>query len=199
MNSGQGYLMKHLMQKQQDPLGLQGLPQVSPPRDGWPAIEASLRRDRRRRMVRRYAASALAAAAVAVLAVTVVVQQPPSGLPAAEPDALSQRDGPLAESGDPAVSAAVITASTATLDSLMTLSQQLESRLRRYRDGLGALPASDLVYQVELEDLVVQVDEELSAQPDSLPLWNQRVTLLRDLERLYRNSLRREYRQLASL
>lgn len=191
--------MKHLMQKQQDPLGLQGLPQVSPLRDGWPAIEASLRRDRRQRTVRRFAASALAAAAVAVLAVTVVVQQPPSELPAGAPEALSHRDRPPAEAGDAAASTDGLTASTATLDSLMTLSQRLESRLRRYRGGLGALPASDLVYQVELEDLIVQVDEELSAQPDSLPLWNQRVTLLTDLERLYRNSLRREYRQLASL
>jgi hypothetical protein len=191
--------MKHLMQKQQDPLGLQGLPQVTPPRDGWPAIEASLRRDRRRRTVRRYVASALAAAAVVALAVTVVVQQPPSGLPAGAPEALSQRDQPPAEAGGATAAAAEVTASTATLDSLMTLSQRLESRLRRYRSGLGVLPASDLVYQVELEDLVVQVDEELSAQPDSLPLWNQRVTLLRDLERLYQNSLRREYRQLASL
>jgi len=191
--------MKHLMQKQQDPLGLQGLPQVSPPRDGWPAIEASLRRDRRRRTVRRYVASALAAAAVVALAVTVVVQQPPSGLPTGAPEALSQRDQPLAEAGDATAAALHVTASTATLDSLMTVSQRLESRLRRYRSGLGALPASDLVYQVELEDLVAQVDEELSAQPDSLPLWNQRVTLLRDLERLYQNSLRREHRQLASL
>ena len=199
MNSGQVYLMKHLMQKQHDPLGLQGLPQVSPPRDGWPAIEAGLRRDRRRRTVRRYAASALAAAAVAVLALTLVVQQPLSELPAGAPGALSQRDQPPAEAGDAAASATDRTVSTATLDSLMTLSQRLESRLRRYRSGLGALPASDLVYQVELEDLVVQVDEELSAQPDSVPLWNQRVTLLRDLERLYQNSLRREYRQLASL
>jgi hypothetical protein len=199
MNSGQVYLMKDLMQKQQDPLGLQGLPQVSPPRDGWPAIEAGLRRDRRRRTVGRYAASALAAAAVAVLALTMVVRQPPSELPAGAPEALSQRDRTPAEASDAAAPATDRTASTATLDSLMTLSQRLESRLRRYRSGLGVLPASDLVYQVELEDLVVQVDEELSAQPDSVPLWNQRVTLLRDLERLYRNSLRREYRQLASL
>lgn len=199
MNSGQVYLMKHVMQKQQDPLGLQNLPQVPPPGDGWPAIEATLRQDHRRRMVRRYAASALAAAAVVALAVTVIVQKPLSGLPGDTPGQLPRGEQQLAEASEAAVSVAEDTASAATLDSLMTLSQRLESRLRRYRAGLGTLPAGELVYQVELEDLVVQVDEELSTQPDSLPLWNQRVTLLMDLERLYQNSLRREYRQLASL
>ena len=82
---------------------------------------------------------------------------------------------------------------------MVALSQQLETRLRGICAESGSLPSSDVVYQVELEDLVAQVDEELSRQPDSLVLWNQRVSLLMDLERLYENSLRREYHRIASL
>ena len=60
-------------------------------------------------------------------------------------------------------------------DAMIALSQRLEGRLRPIRAGVGDLPARAVVYQVELEDLVVQVDEELSSRPDSLPLWSQRV------------------------
>jgi len=187
------------MQKQQDPLNLQGLPQVAPPRDGWPAVEAALRRDHNRRRFGRYAGAALAAAAMVALAMSLVVQKPLSGIPTdpieqssqVDPQPAGVTEAPGSEAGSPTPAA--------TLDSLMTLSQLLESRLRTYRAGLGDLPASELVYQVELEDLVVQVDEELSARPESVGLWNQRVTLLMDLERLYQNRLRREYRQMASL
>ena len=45
----------------------------------------------------------------------------------------------------------------------------------------------------------MQVDEELSANPESIELWGQRVNLLLDVTQLYENSLRREYRQMASL
>jgi hypothetical protein len=85
------------------------------------------------------------------------------------------------------------------LDAVIAVSQQLEGRLRYIRADAGNLPSGVVVYQVELEDLVVQVDEELSRQPESLPLWNQRVALLLDLERLYTDNLRREYQGMASL
>jgi len=199
MNSGQVLLMKNVMQKQQDPLNLQGLPQVPPPRDGWPAIEAALRRDHGRRRLGRYAAAALAAAAVVALALGLVVQKPFSGGAGDTPQRTLQQAQLAAEASGAADPATGTPAPAERLDSLIALSQQLESRLRRIRGGIGDLPATQLVYQVELEDLVVQVDEELSMQPDSVPLWNQRVSLLMDLERLYQNSLRREYRQMASL
>jgi len=191
--------MKHAMQKQQDPLNLQGLPQVPPLRDGWAAIESALREDRRRRTTGLYAGGALAAAAAVVLALVLVVQRPVPTHPGDAPGPAPQLAEQSSSAGNGTVSGADTPLPAATLDSLMTLSQRMETRLRRMRDSLGDLPASDLVYQVELEDLVVQVDEELSARPDSLSLWNQRVTLLVDLERLYQNSLRREYRQMASL
>jgi len=56
-----------------------------------------------------------------------------------------------------------------------------------------------LVYQVELEDLIAQVDEELSANPDSAELWSRRVNLMLDLSGLYQNKLRRDYSRMASL
>ena len=199
MNSGQVYLMKHAMQKQQDPLNLQGLPQVLPPRDGWPVVEAALRQDLGRRRIGRYVGAALAAAAMLALALALTVQRPVPGVPADAPEQAPQLAEQSAPASDANGQAAGTPVQAKTLDSLMGLSLRLETRLRRYRAGLGDLPVSDLVYQVELEDLVVQVDEELSAHPESLSLWNQRVTLLMDLERLYQNSLRREYRQMASL
>ena len=85
------------------------------------------------------------------------------------------------------------------LESLIAMSQQLENRIRAYRTGIGDLPSNVLVYQVELQDLIVQVDEELSATPDSRELLSQRVNLLLDVTRLYENSLRRDYYRMASL
>ena len=61
------------------------------------------------------------------------------------------------------------------------------------------MPTDALVYQIELEDLVAQVDDELSMRPDSLELWSQRVNLLLDLATLYQNQLRRDYHAMASL
>ena len=75
----------------------------------------------------------------------------------------------------------------------------MENRVRTFRTEIGGMPTNSLVYQVELEDLIAQVDNELSIQPDSVELWSQRVNLLLDLSRLYQNELRRDYRRMASL
>lgn len=185
--------MQHARQKQEDPLNLQSLPQVSPPSDGWPAVEAALRRDARRRSFRGLALGAVAVAASVALAVGIYLRElaPPAVGPTVDPA------GSLAGAASEPVEQPP--GSARTLDALITLSQQLETRLRRVRAEGGSLPAGAVVYQVELEDLVVQVDEELSRRPDSLALWNQRVNLLMDLEQLYENRLRREYHQMASL
>ena len=98
-----------------------------------------------------------------------------------------------------ATTAEAAAASGRTLDSLIAVSQGLEDRLRSLRIETGSLPADTVVYQAELEDLIVQVDERLSRQPDSLALWNQRVALMLDLEQLYEQGLRREYARMASL
>lgn len=195
MNTAKVYQMKTPMQKQQDPLNLQSLPLVAPQGDLWPAIENELRRAGRRRAIVGRAGAALAIAAAVVVAVGLVLRLPSSG-PAVQPvQPASTVDAAvpgLAESGSPGDA-------PVSLDELITLSQGLERRLRLIRAEVGDLPARAVVYQVELEDLVVQVDEELSRSPESVSLWAQRVGLLMDLERLYQSGLRREYRQMASL
>jgi len=187
--------MKQPRQKAEDPLNLQSLPLIEPPRDGWPAIEAALRSDHKRRNGARYAGLALAAAASVTLAIGLVLQKPISTAPQRSAEPALAQDQPW-EQPAPGKSRQ---APAETLETMIGLSQQLESRLRTIRSGSGDLPAGAIVYQIELEDLVAQVDEELSNRPDSLVLWNQRVNLLMDLERLYENRLRREYRQMASL
>jgi len=82
---------------------------------------------------------------------------------------------------------------------LIALSQQLESNLRKIRSQTGVMPTSSVIYQIELEDLVAQVDEELSMRPDSVDLWSQRINLMLDLSQLYQNKLRRDYHAIASL
>ena len=67
------------------------------------------------------------------------------------------------------------------------------------RSQAGVMPTSSVIYQVELEDLVAQVDEALSMRPDSMDLWSQRINLMLDLSQLYQNELRREYHLMASL
>ena len=182
--------MNELRQQQEDPLNLRSLPLVTPPGDGWPAIEAELLQRNRRNRLGKLAGGTLAAAATVVLAVSLMVGHtvsgPESTLPELSGTAVSQE----AESAP---------LKAPTLESLIAMSQQLEGRVRLYRDQLGDLNSRALVYQVELQDLIVQVDEELSMNPGSQELWGQRVNLLLDVTQLYENSLRRNYQQMASL
>lgn len=182
--------MQELRQRHEDPLNLASLPMVAPEEDGWPAIEAALLERNRRHKVFRLAGGALATAATVVLAIAVTVGRPVPEPAAGLPDPDSQAAISELESAPLRPPA---------LESLIAMSQQLEGRVRLYRDEFGDLPSSALIYQVELQDLIVQVDEELSANPESIELWGQRVNLLLDVTQLYENSLRREYRQMASL
>lgn len=161
------------MQQERDPLNLGSLPMASPPADGWPQIRAELEKTQKRKRQLRYSGSALALAAMLVIAVGVFIHQPaPVQAPATVPQ---------------------------TLDALVSLSRQLENRVRSFRAEVGGMPTDALVYQVELEDLVAQVDDQLSMNPDSLDLWSHRVNLLLDLSQLYEKQLRRDYRRMASL
>lgn len=182
--------MQELRQKQEDPLNLGGLPPVSPPRDGWPAIESALLDQGRRRRFGKIAGGTFAVAATVVLALTVMVDRPFTGEQPALPDTAMQQPAGEAESAP---------LKEPPLESLIAMSQQLEGRVRLYRDRMGDLPAGALVYQVELQDLIVQVDEQLSMNPGSVELWEQRVNLLLDVTQLFENSLRRDYEQMASL
>lgn len=182
--------MQRYQQAEQDPLNLRSLPLVSPTEDGWTAVEQALLADQRRKNRWRAAAGTLAAAAALFLAVGTLVQ-PPTIVPAGPGP---QTAAAQTETPGPAVETPVN-----TLDSLIALSQQLEGQLRSYRAESSGMPSDALIYQVELQDLVAQVDNELSMNPDSVDLWSQRINLLLDLAQLYETNLRREYRQMASL
>ncbi len=169
------------MQKERDPLNLGSLPLVAPPSDDWPLIRSALVKHQRRRRITRYSGGLLAMAAMLMLAVGLFVHQPALVPPSAPENTTAA------------------TAAPQTLESLITLSQQLETRVRSFREDVGGMPTDSLVYQVELEDLIAQVDDELSMRPESLELWSQRINLLLDLSQLYQNQLRRDYQRMASL
>jgi hypothetical protein len=95
--------------------------------------------------------------------------------------------------------AATLAQGPENLQSLQGLSQRLEQNLAYLRTGVGAMPAEMVVYQVELEDLVAQVDAAISEHPDSSELWRQRVNLLMDLNQVYGAGLRRDEPFVASL
>ena len=179
-------------ERERDPLNLGSLPPVTPPGDDWPAIETALRTHHSRRRLWKAAGGTLAAAASIALAAGLILNQPPS-TPANE-TILTQAD-----STQPVRSAAVETEKGDVVASLINLSQRLETSLQHIRSGVGVMPTASLIYQVELEDMVAQVDEELSMNPASTTLWSQRVNLLLDLSQLYKNELRRESHRMASL
>jgi len=201
------------MQQERDPLNLRSLPLVSPASDDWPAIEAALRKQNGRQRLLKSAGWALAAAASVTLAVGLLVRSPDS-LPPADssaaqpaiahtnaqaPGANAQASGANAQASGAEAPAPQAAEPASTVDSLIALSQRLETNLRHIRSEVGVMPTPSLIYQVELEDMVAQVDEELSMNPDNTSLWSQRVNLLLDLSQLYRNELRRESHRMASL
>lgn len=185
-----------------DPFGLASLPELQPPQDGWQAIAAGLQQQQQRR---RLWLSGLAVAATVTLVAGIVavlpqLQTEPGELPVAgsemnaqlTPDQVS--DGPASEPvNDP------LTEQPDNLLALQKLSQRLEQNLRYLRAGVGAMPAEMVVYQVELEDLVAQVDDAISLHPESSELWQQRVSLLMDLNQIYGAGLRRDEPYVASL
>lgn len=182
--------MHEIRQKQEDPLNLRSLPLVMPEEDGWPLVESALLQQNRPGRRWKIAAGTLALAATVVLALSLLVGQP--------------FDSPA--TGAPGISSAPVAQEAESvplmapkLESLIAMSQQLEGRVRLYREQMGDLNSGALVYQVELQDLIVQVDEELSMNPRSRELWGQRVNLLLDVTQLYESSLRRDYQQIASL
>jgi len=182
--------MHEIRQKQEDPLNLRSLPLVMPEEDGWPPIESALRQQNRRGRLWKGVGGTLAVAATLVLALALLLGQRFESPATDTPEIVA---APVVQE----VESAPLMAPT--LESLIAMSQQLEGRVRLYREQMGDLNSNALVYQVELQDLIVQVDEELSMDPGSRELWGQRVNLLLDVTQLYESSLRRDYQQMASL
>lgn len=181
-----------------DPFGLSELPGLQSPADGWIGLASQLQQERRRR---QQWLSGLAIAATITLVVGVVSILPPTESGPVQSASLAQQPTvqpvEIADTGDEAQTIAEL--GTDNLQSLQKLSQRLEKNLGYLRSGLGAMPAEMVVYQVELEDLVAQVDAAISQQPDSSQLWQQRVNLLMDLNQVYGAGLRRDDPYVASL
>jgi len=179
------------MSSERDPFGLSGLAQPQSSEDGWPVVQAALKR---RRSIRRY--RWLASAAVVTLALGIFWQLP---MQKSVPEVTAP--GPaLAETNSRQNSESNKDAQdAASLASLINLSQQLERNLRLIRSEVTAIPEQTLIYQVELQDLVAQLDEAINQDPESRELWSQRVNLLLDLNQIYRAQLRRDYSDVASL
>jgi hypothetical protein len=79
------------------------------------------------------------------------------------------------------------------------LSKNMQDQVKQLRLGTASMPAESAIYVVELEDLIAQVDNELSLTPDSIDLWGQRVNLLLDLAQIYQQQWQIDYGRLASL
>jgi hypothetical protein len=75
----------------------------------------------------------------------------------------------------------------------------MEKQVKKLRLETSSMPAESAVYVAELEDLIAQVDSELSFKPDSTDLWGQRVNLMLDLAQIYQQQWQIDYGRMASL
>jgi hypothetical protein len=85
------------------------------------------------------------------------------------------------------------------VNELIGLSQSMEEQVMNLREETGSMPAESAIYVAELEDLIAQVDGELSLTPDSIDLWGQRVNLLLDLAQIYQQQWEIDYGRMAAL
>ena len=76
--------------------------------------------------------------------------------------------------------------------------QPVGSKTLATGSGLAVSPATIRNLMAELEDMVAQVDSELSYDPESVSLWGQRVNLMLDLAQIYQHQWEREYGRMAS-
>ncbi len=169
----------------EDPLGLRQLEQIEPQYDGWKDIQSTLQNHQESQRRRRYTGGWLALAASLMLAIGLTVSQQPTSTQL--PNAATSVPGLASVSGEDHVSA------------LIGLSQNMEEQVKNLRQESGSMPAESAVYVAELEDLIAQVDSELSLQPDSINLWGQRVNLLLDLAQIYQQQWEIDYGRMASL
>lgn len=177
-------------QETNDPLGLGELEPIEPDYDGWSGIEAGLQahRDNRRRWQR--AGGLLAVAASLVLIVSLTIRNSQEDTATLDPDLAS-----VTSEGAGSTAAR----DTGNVGALINLSQNMETQVKQMRRETPSMPAESAVYVAELEDLIAQVDKELSLTPDSVDLWGQRVNLLLDLAQIYQQQWQIDYGHMASL
>jgi hypothetical protein len=175
-------------QKTSDPLGLSNLEAVEPGYDGWASIESALKVHQNNRRNWQRATSWLAVAASLVLVISITLRN-------------GEDSGPGNLSPPPAtqtINPASVTVQD-NVTALIGLSQNMEKQLKKLRLETSSMPAESAIYVAELEDLIAQVDSELSVTPDSTDLWGQRVNLMLDLAQIYQQQWQIDYGRMASL
>jgi len=180
---------KYRTQDLTDPLGLRNLDAIEPGYDGWAQIETALRGQQavKRGWRRNGAWLAIAASLLLVLGISLYN---------------TQNGTPPGQSSEGLATTRAESASLAMkddIDALIGLSQSMEEQVAKLRGETGSMPAESAIYIAELEDLIAQVDNGLSMNPDSIDLWGQRVNLLLDLAQVYQQQWRIDYSRIASL
>jgi len=176
-------------QNTSDPLGLSDLEPIEPGYDGWAQIESALQTHHDNKRNWRRAGGWLAVAASLVLVISISLRNTENGTPAGMPvpDLATSTTNPASVTVEDNINA------------LISMSQNMEEQLKRMRQETSAMPAESAIYVAELEDLIAQVDSELSLTPDSIDLWGQRVNLMLDLAQIYQQQWQIDYGRMASL
>ena len=176
-------------QNTSDPLGLSNLDSVEPGYDGWSQIESALREHQSNQRSWRKTSAWLAVAASLVLLISVAWINDQNSLPTAGPPT------GLATSSENSASVQM----EDNIYALIGLSQSMEEQVAQLRQETSSMPAESAIYVAELEDLIAQLDNELSMTPDSIDLWGQRVNLMLDLAQIYQQQWEIDYGRMASL
>lgn len=175
-------------QNTSDPLGLGKLDIIEPEYDGWQQIESALVTHRHRRRRQRIVGW-MAVAASLVLVLGISLRNTDS-----QPSMELSRDSFATQSAESAS-----LEMNENVNALIGLSQNMEEQVKKLRQKTGSMPAESAIYIAELEDLIAQVDHELSLEPDSVDLWGQRVNLMLDLAWIYQQQWQIDYGHMASL
>ena len=176
-------------QNTSDPLGLRDLETIEPGYDGWAQIESALQEHQGRKRYWRRTGGWLAMAASLVLVLSISLRNS-ENLPTSE----------LPSTGLATQTAVPASVSVSdNVNALIGLSQSMEEQVKQLRYKTSSMPAESAIYVAELEDLIVQVDNELSLTPDSIDLWGQRVNLMLDLAEIYQQQWQIDYGRMASL
>jgi len=176
-------------QNTSDPLGLRDLEAIEPGYDGWAQIESALQTHQDKKRSWQRAGSWLAVAASLVLVISITLRNTENDITTSPPST---------ELATPAANLASVQVQD-NVNSLIGLSQSMELQVKRLREETSSMPAESAIYVAELEDLIAQVDNELSLTPDSIDLWGQRVNLMLDLAQIYQQQWQIDYGRMASL
>ena len=176
-------------QNTSDPLGLRDLEAIEPGYDGWAQIESALQTHQDKKRNWQRAGSWLAVAASLVLVISITLRNTENDIPTSPPST---------ELATPATNFASVPVQD-NVNALIGLSQSMELQVKRLREETSSMPAESAIYVAELEDLIAQVDNELSLTPDSIDLWGQRVNLMLDLAQIYQQQWQIDYGRMASL